>query len=168
MADSVEVKFFGEFEVAQAGVLVPVRGAKQRALLAVLALHRGEPLSTDRLVDALWGDGQVANPVNALQAQIGQLRRSLRATAIVTSDAGYALEEEAFGLPWRWEGVHGSKSTPPKRCCPQGATLGLTLGFANDLVVGRLNQRLPAPPANRVGQVTRAASARREVMSSFM
>ena len=57
----------------------PVRGAKQRTVLALLALHRGKPVSADRLIDALWGDGQVANPVNALQAQIGQLRRTLGA-----------------------------------------------------------------------------------------
>ena len=37
----VEVRFFGEFEAVQAGVPVPVRGAKQRALLALLALQRG-------------------------------------------------------------------------------------------------------------------------------
>jgi predicted ATPase/DNA-binding SARP family transcriptional activator len=87
----VEVRFFGEFEVVEGGVPVPVHGAKQRALLALLALHRGKPVSADQLIDALWGDGQAANPVNALQAQIGQLRRTLGATAIVTSDAGYAL-----------------------------------------------------------------------------
>ena len=86
------MRFFGEFEAVEAGVPVPVRGAKQRTVLALLALHRGEPVSADRLIDALWGDGQVANPVNALQAQIGQLRRTLGATAIVTSDAGYALD----------------------------------------------------------------------------
>ena len=40
----------------------------------------------------LWGDGQAANPANALQAQIGQLRRTFGAAAIVTSDAGYALD----------------------------------------------------------------------------
>ena len=39
----------------------------------------------------LWGDGQAANPANALQAQIGQLRRTFGAAAIVTSDADYAL-----------------------------------------------------------------------------
>jgi len=88
----VEVRFFGEFEAVEGGVPVPVRGAKQRTVLALLALHRGNPVSADRLIDALWGDGQVANPVNALQAQIGQLRRTLGATAIVTSDAGYALD----------------------------------------------------------------------------
>jgi DNA-binding SARP family transcriptional activator len=88
----MEVKFFGEFEAVEGGVPVPVRGAKQRTVLAILALHRGQPVSADRLIDALWGDGQVANPANALQAQIGQLRRTLGATAILTSDAGYALD----------------------------------------------------------------------------
>ena len=82
---------FGELEAVQGGVSVPVRGAKQRALLALLALHRGKPVTADRLIDQLWGDGEAANPANALQAQIGQLRRTLGSTAIVTSEAGYAL-----------------------------------------------------------------------------
>jgi hypothetical protein len=86
------VRFFGKFEAVAGGVPVPVQGAKQRTILALLARHRGKPVSADRLIDALWGDGQVANPVNALQAQIGQLRRTLGATAILTSDVGYALD----------------------------------------------------------------------------
>ena len=87
----MEVRLFGELETVQEGVVVPVRGAKQRALLALLALHHGKPISADRLIDHLWGDGEVANPANALQAHIGQLRRSLGSAAIVTSEAGYAL-----------------------------------------------------------------------------
>src|ERR1700722_16965990 len=88
----MEVRLFGELEAVAAGVPVPIRGAKQRALLALLALQRGQPVSADRLIDVLWGDGQAANPANALQAQIGQLRRVLGAAAVVTSDAGYALD----------------------------------------------------------------------------
>ncbi|MGH2883034.1 MAG: BTAD domain-containing putative transcriptional regulator, partial [Solirubrobacteraceae bacterium] len=87
----MEVRLFGELEAVQNGVTVPVRGAKQRALLALLALHHGKPVSADRLIDHLWDDGVAANPANALQAQIGQLRRSLGPAAIVTSEAGYAL-----------------------------------------------------------------------------
>ena len=52
----------------------------------------GQPVSADRLIDALWGDGQAAHPANALQAQIGQLRRTLGPAAIVTTEAGYALD----------------------------------------------------------------------------
>jgi len=84
----VEVRFFGEFEALERGVPMPVPGVKQRTVLALLELHRGKPVSADRLIEALWGDRQVANAANALQAQIGQLRRTLGATAIVTSEAG--------------------------------------------------------------------------------
>lgn len=94
----MEVKLFGEFEVIEEGVAIPVRGAKQRALLAMLALNRGNPVSSDRLIDQLWGDGKTANPTNALQAQIVQLRRTLGASAIVTSEAGYALNVSASDL----------------------------------------------------------------------
>jgi len=87
----MEVRLFGELEALDGGVPVPVRGAKQRALLALLALQRGQPVSADRLIDLLWGDGQAANPANALQTQIGQLRRTLGPAAILTSEAGYAL-----------------------------------------------------------------------------
>ncbi len=95
---AVEVKLFGEFEVVKGGVAIPVRGAKQRALLALLALNRGSPVSADRLIDQLWGDRQTAKPANALQAQIVQLRRTLGASAIVTSESGYALDVSAGDL----------------------------------------------------------------------
>ena len=88
----MQVRLFGELEAEHAGVPVPVRGAKQRALLALLALRPGQPVSADRLIDVLWGDGQAANPANALQAQVGQLRRTLGPAAILTTEAGYALD----------------------------------------------------------------------------
>ena len=88
----MRVRLFGELEAEHAGVPVPVRGAKQRALLALLALRPGQPVSADRLIDVLWGDGQAAHPANALQAQIGQLRRTLGPAAILTTEAGDALD----------------------------------------------------------------------------
>jgi predicted ATPase/DNA-binding SARP family transcriptional activator len=88
----MRVRLFGELEAEQAGVPVPVRGAKQRALLALLTLQPGQPVSADRLIDVLWGDGQAAHPANALQAQIGQLRRTFGPAAIFTTEAGYALD----------------------------------------------------------------------------
>ena len=87
----MQVRLFGELEVTADGVPVPVYGVKQRALLALLALQRGRPITADRLIGVLWGDGQAANPANALQAQIAQLRRTFGAAAILTSQGGYAL-----------------------------------------------------------------------------
>ena len=82
----------GELEaVADDGVVLSVRGGKQRALLALLALHRGEPVGAERLIDALWGDEAPGNPTNALQALVANLRRALGSTAVSTTDAGYSL-----------------------------------------------------------------------------
>jgi hypothetical protein len=58
----MRVRLFGELEAEHAGVPVPIRGVKQRALLTLLALHRGQPVSADRLIEVLWGDGQAAHP----------------------------------------------------------------------------------------------------------
>src|SRR5215470_13493930 len=87
----MQVRLFGDLEAIEGGVLRSVRGRKQRALLALLALQQGAPVSGDRLIDALWGDNPPGNPVNALQALVAQLRRALGSDTILTSDAGYAL-----------------------------------------------------------------------------
>jgi DNA-binding SARP family transcriptional activator len=88
----VRVQLLGELEVwSDDGALLEVHGAKQRALLAVLALHRGQAVSVDRLVDAIWGDDIPANPTNALQAQVAQLRRLLGPASVVTRQGGYGL-----------------------------------------------------------------------------
>ena len=88
----MEVRLFGDLEAIEGGVPRSVRGPKQRALLALLALQQGGPVNGDRLIDALWGDDTPGNPANALQALVAQLRRVLGSDAILTSDAGYALK----------------------------------------------------------------------------
>src|ERR1035441_7009414 len=68
----MEVRLFGELEAVAGGVPVPVRGAKQRALLALLALQRGQPVSSDRLIDVLWGEME---PASAALGEALRLRR---------------------------------------------------------------------------------------------
>ncbi|GAA1451550.1 BTAD domain-containing putative transcriptional regulator [Nocardiopsis tropica] len=60
-----------------AGQAVDVPEAKVRALLAALLIHAGQPVSTDRLVDDLWGERLPGNPAGALQTKISRLRRAL-------------------------------------------------------------------------------------------
>ncbi len=89
---AVEVRLLGQLEaVADDGSAIAVRGVKLRSLVAILALHRGEPVGAERLITELWGDAPPGNPANALQATVSQLRRAFGAAKIVTSDAGYAL-----------------------------------------------------------------------------
>jgi DNA-binding SARP family transcriptional activator len=49
-----ELRFgvLGPVEVRAGETAVPLRAAKQRALVAVLLLHRGEVVSVARLIDA--------------------------------------------------------------------------------------------------------------------
>jgi DNA-binding SARP family transcriptional activator len=126
----MQVRLFGELEAAEGGVPVPVRGAKQRALLALLALRPGQPVSADRLIDVLWGDGQAANPANALQAQIGQLRRTFGAAAIVTSEAGYALAvgpDEVDVVRFEQLVARGRRLAADGEMAPASAALGEAL-----------------------------------------
>jgi predicted ATPase/DNA-binding SARP family transcriptional activator len=128
----MQVRLFGELEAWTGGVPVPVRGAKQRALLALLALQRGQPVSADRLIDALWGNGQATNPANALQAQIGQLRRTFGAAAIVTSEAGYALTagpDDVDVVRFEQLVTTGQRLAADGELAQASATLGEALGL---------------------------------------
>src|ERR1022692_1306112 len=78
------------------------------------------------------------------------------------------VEEKPNRLPRRWGGAQATKSTGAPPLGPRGVTLGLTLGFAAEATAGPAARRSPADPADWIGQCSRAASARREGMSSLM
>ncbi|WP_328952936.1 BTAD domain-containing putative transcriptional regulator [Kitasatospora purpeofusca] len=73
------------------GAPVRVPETKVRALLADLLLHEGRPVSADLLVDDIWGEAVPANPANALQAKVSQLRRAIGRDRVTHQPAGYRL-----------------------------------------------------------------------------
>ena len=52
----MEFLLLGPLEVREDGRGIPIGGAKQRALLALLLLHANEVVSRDRLIGELWGE----------------------------------------------------------------------------------------------------------------
>ena len=90
----MQIGLLGELEVRDDdGAVVVVTGAKLRALLAVLALQVGRPVSADQLVEALWGEDPPTEVRNGLQGLVSKLRRVLGATAyVVNRSGGYVLE----------------------------------------------------------------------------
>ena len=72
------------------GSPLPVGGPKQRTVLAVLALCPGEPVSTDRLIDAVWGDEVPVRAARSLSTYVSNLRRVL-GEVIVGSSGTYTL-----------------------------------------------------------------------------
>jgi DNA-binding SARP family transcriptional activator len=86
----MEFRILGPLEVWNEGQPVLLRGSKQRALLAVLLLHANEVVSTDRLLDTIWGDDPP--DATALRVRISQLRKALGARAdLATQAPGYVL-----------------------------------------------------------------------------
>ena len=57
----MEFSILGPLEVRRDGRPVTVAGAKVRALLALLVLHAGEPMSAERLAIGLWGEDAPAS-----------------------------------------------------------------------------------------------------------
>ena len=87
----MEFRILGPLEVVAGGRPVPLTGARERALLAILLIHAGEVVSADRLIDELWGDDLPGDPSNALQVVVSRVRRALDGAVLVTRKPGYVL-----------------------------------------------------------------------------
>jgi DNA-binding SARP family transcriptional activator len=89
--DRLEIRLLGTLDVRVDGRSTGTGGTKRDALLTLLALRRGRPVSIDALVDELWGECVPVSPRNAVQHHIARLRATLGAESIVGSRNGYAL-----------------------------------------------------------------------------
>src|SRR3954470_16511619 len=88
----MDYRVLGPLEVLAPAGPVPLPSAKQRALLAILLLHAGEGVSTDRLIEGLWGGDPPDTASKALQVHVSQLRKALAAEVIRTRPPGYSLD----------------------------------------------------------------------------
>jgi DNA-binding SARP family transcriptional activator len=95
----MDFRILGPLEALEEGRAVRLGGGKQRALLALFLLHRGEALATDRLIDELWGERPPAGAAKTVQVYVSRLRRALAggegddlAALIATREHGYVLE----------------------------------------------------------------------------
>jgi predicted ATPase/DNA-binding SARP family transcriptional activator len=128
----VEIRVLGPLQIVDGEQELAVRGTKQRRLLTVLVLHRGEVVPTDRLVELLWGDSPPGKPLNALQAQVSQLRKILGSDVIAQRGSGYALEIDEEGLDMNlFEGLvrHGRDLLQRGRTEEAADALGAALGL---------------------------------------
>src|SRR5437763_7406514 len=92
----MEFRILGPLEVTHGDSLIPLTGSRQRALLAMLLLSANEVVSTDRLIDALWGEESPGSGRTALRVRVSQLRKALGAGGelIQTRPPGYSLRLE--------------------------------------------------------------------------
>jgi DNA-binding SARP family transcriptional activator len=88
----LEFRILGSLEVLQDGLPLPLGGRNQRALLTLLLLRANEAVSSERLVDQLWGEHPPRTATTSLQNSVSQLRKLLGAEILQTRPAGYVLE----------------------------------------------------------------------------
>src|SRR6188472_576150 len=97
----MEYRVLGPLEVLDGDRSVPLAGAKQRALLALLLVHANHVLSRDRLIDELWGEQPPETAVTSLQVYVSRLRKLLPPDTLLTRPPGYLLELEPDELDLR-------------------------------------------------------------------
>ncbi len=101
--ESVDFRILGPLEVWCGAHRVGVAGARQLAILSVLLLHAGEVVSSDRLLDEVWGEMQPAAGATALRVRVSQLRRALGPAGelLISRPPGYVLKIEREQLDLR-------------------------------------------------------------------
>jgi YVTN family beta-propeller protein len=88
----ISFRMLGPLEVVVGDRPVALGGARQRAVLAILLIHRGEAVSVDRLADELWGESPPETAIKTVQVYVSRLRKLLGEGVLVTRAGGYALE----------------------------------------------------------------------------
>ncbi len=81
----------GPLEAWENGSELELGPGRQRALVTLLLLHANEVVSTERLVDELWGDRPPATATKVVQGYVSQLRKALPDNVLQTRPTGYVL-----------------------------------------------------------------------------
>lgn len=92
-------RLLGQLEViGDSGEALALSGP-ERVLLATLVLSANRTVSTERLIDALWGHDPPETAHNASQVHVSKLRKMLASAgapeALVSAQGGYVLRTEA-------------------------------------------------------------------------
>ncbi len=88
----VEIRALGPLEIQVGGEPRTLPGRQERAVLTLLAVHVGEPVSVDRLSSLLWADDPPRTADKSLQTYVSRIRR------VIGGDGAVARRESAYML----------------------------------------------------------------------
>ncbi|MBM9461594.1 AAA family ATPase [Nocardioides sp. zg-536] len=102
-ARRLEILVLGAVQVCRDGHQVDLGTPRQRQVVAALALAGGEPLSSGRLIERVWGDAAPPTALTTLHGYVAALRRALEpdraprgpATVLLTRGDTYRLQVPA-------------------------------------------------------------------------
>ena len=93
-----EFRLLGPLEAVEDDRPLALGGVKQRALLAVLLLHANQVVSSDRLIDEVWGESPPATAGKIVQVYVSRLRKQLGEARLLTRPPGYLLHVDPAEL----------------------------------------------------------------------
>ena len=88
-------EILGPMQAGEGDTARPVRGFRQRAVLAVLLAYANQPVPAERLAEIAWDGAPPAGAVATLRTYVMRLRQGLGAAAgsrILTRDPGYLVQ----------------------------------------------------------------------------
>lgn len=88
----MDLRVLGPFDAIDNGMPLPLGGPKPRALLARLVIDVNRTVSTQRLVDDLWGEEVPGTAIKMIQIYVSQLRKVLPPGVLLTRPPGYVVE----------------------------------------------------------------------------
>jgi DNA-binding SARP family transcriptional activator len=105
----MEFRILGPLEVLEDGRTLELGGAKQRAVIAMLALRANRVVPQEQLIDALWDGEPPETARKALQVYVSQLRKVVGRDRLETQAPGYLLRLAPDELDLtRFERLHDS------------------------------------------------------------
>jgi len=93
----MEFRLLGVMEVRDATGPIELPSGRGRALLAILALHAGQPVAAERLIDELWSGTPPATAATVVHGLVSKLRRAVTkngeagSRVLETVERGYRL-----------------------------------------------------------------------------
>src|SRR6266545_4569263 len=88
----MEFRILGPLEMLDGSRVVSLGGRRKRAVLAILLLHLNRVVSSDRLIEELWGERPPATALQTVRVHVSQIRKVLGRDLLRTLPAGYLLE----------------------------------------------------------------------------
>jgi DNA-binding SARP family transcriptional activator len=129
----VDFRLLGPLEVVDDDRPLELGGARQRSLLALLLMHANELVTTDQLIDQIWGGTPPARAGKNVQVYVSRLRKILDPGRLTTHAGGYALhvEPDEFDVA-RFEllAAEAGRAAPSEAAPKLSEALGLWRGPA--------------------------------------
>jgi DNA-binding SARP family transcriptional activator len=122
----VVLEILGPFRAWRGDSEVRVGAAKVRALASALALFAPERLTTEDLLEAIWGANPPATAKKALQTYVVRLRKLFGSDAVRTDVAGYALPSALCTDKQQFEELLAPARSTPRRASVHDAGAAAT------------------------------------------